>query len=142
MYMELSSKDLCNSSQMSSPVMVSLTSPPFCSLPVYFPCPLAATGVTFPLLQAPVVPVTPPHPISSLHLSPSTRILVIFCVVCFGSGSVSHHSHLMAGCSQAHRVVSPDVRQPGHTIVLFISLIDAPAVAIPPMHYFESGTQQ
>lgn len=47
----------------------------------------------------------------------------------------------MAGCSQAHGVVFPDVRQPGHTIVLFISLIDAPAAAIPPMYYFLSATQ-
>lgn len=35
---------------------------------------------------------------SSSHLFTPRCILVIFCVVCFGSNSVSHHSHLMAGC--------------------------------------------
>lgn len=44
-----------------------------------------------------------PHSISSLHLFTPRCILVIFCVVCFGSSSVSRHSHLMAGCSLAHR---------------------------------------
>lgn len=44
-----------------------------------------------------------PHSISSLHVFAPRYILVIFSVVCFGSSPVSHHGHLMAGCSLAHQ---------------------------------------
>lgn len=54
----------------------------------------------------PPPPKTLPLLCSWKHLLAPRCILVIFCVVCFGSSSVSHHSHLMAGCSPAHCVVS------------------------------------
>ena len=43
-----------------------------------------------------------PCSLSSLLLCAAECILVIFCVVCFGSSSVSHQGHLMAGCFLAH----------------------------------------
>lgn len=68
--------------------------------------PLASTQCHFFTVTSPHCPshLKPcPQSISSLHLFAPRCILVIFCVVCFGSSSVSRHSHLMAACSLAHR---------------------------------------
>lgn len=81
-------------------------SPVWLSVLICVSWPLARAGCHFPAVTSPRCPShlkSCPHSISSLHLLAPRCILVIFCVVCFGSSSVSHHSHLMAGCSLAYR---------------------------------------
>lgn len=81
-------------------------SPVWLSVLVCVSWPLASAECHFSTVTSPRCPshLKPcPHSISSLHLFAPRCILVIFCVVCFGSSSVSRHSHLMAGCSLAHR---------------------------------------
>ena len=79
-----------------------LLSPPSCcrlallSVLIFVFWPLANTECHFSAITSPHSPdrLKPcPHSISSLHLFAPRCILVIFCVVCFGSSSVSRHGH-------------------------------------------------
>lgn len=95
----------------------------FSSCPCLFSWTVTSSHCAFSSITRPYCPghlKAFPHSISLLHLCPSRCFLVIFCVVCFGCSSVSHHSHLMTGCflscqccfSWSHSL------SPRHTILL------------------------
>lgn len=83
----------------SSPIMLSSVMFFFLSLPIFWT--VTSSHCAFSSITRPYCPghlKAFPHSISLLHLCPSRCFLVIFCVVCFGCSSVSHHSPLMTGC--------------------------------------------